>query len=134
MQNMSSITEVSQYIETVKDDVQTLSVDDRVKIEQQNNNNYKVKTIVSSWEQQQNSDRFMRNGYAKVLMCVLAIQLLVINIIFVLIGVKVLFYEQWVINVFIISVFGEIASMVVIIVRYLFIPVGKDMINLIKDL
>jgi hypothetical protein len=64
---------------------------------------------------------------------ILAIQLLIINGIFVLIGMKILTYDQWTVNVFIVSVFGEIIGIILIIVRSLFTSTNKEMIELVKE-
>src|SRR4051812_1168095 len=64
-------------------------------------------TIISAWRQQQAQDRAMRRTYARWLMTVLSIQLVVIHVIFALIGYGVLKFEAWTANVFITAVFAE---------------------------
>ena len=53
-------------------------------------------------------------------MLAMALQIGVINIVFILIGMKVLVFEQWTANTFIMSVFAEVAALVLLVVKYLF--------------
>ncbi len=110
-----------------------LSIDDRVKLAKQNNENTRTNTILTLWKEQQDAERNLRRKYANYFIWILAVQLLIINAIFVLIGYKILHYEQWTANLFIVSVFGEIVGIVLIIVKYLFTSTNKDMIELIKE-
>jgi len=131
---MSETEDINKYIDKVGGDVKPLTIDEKIKIDQQNNNNYKIKTILSTWKEQQDADREMRKGYAIKLIWILAIQLLIINVDFFLIGLDILSYDQWVVNIFVASVFSEMAGMVLIIVKYLFVPFGKEMLDLVKKL
>lgn len=108
-------------------------IDSYLKYAKQVNENIKVNAVLSIWEKQQEAERNLRSRYAKLFILILAIQLLVINVIFVFIGAGALKYEQWTINIFILSVFGEIVGIVLIIVKNLFTSTNKEMIDLVKE-
>ena len=85
------------------------------------------RTIVHAWKTQQDQDRAMRKRYATWLMIVLSTQIVAINAIFVLIGSKVLTFEPWTANTFVMAVFAEIGALVLLVVKYLF-PAPSDKI------
>lgn len=130
--------DINQYICSVsgetnlssKDD---LSFDDKLKLEKQKNENTRIHTILEIWKEQQNAERTLREKYANWFIWILISQLAVISVVFILVGCSMLKYEQWTINIFVFSVFGEIVGIVSIIVRYLFTSTSKEMIELIKD-
>lgn len=134
---MNGSNELSDYICSIEEEttfnVDQLSLADKILIEKQKNESVRIKTILKVWEDQQNAERNLRKGYATCFMWLLAVQLVIINVVFVLIGCNILQYEQWTVNLFIVSVFGEIVGIVLIIVKYLFTSTNKEMIDLIKD-
>jgi hypothetical protein len=89
------------------------------------------KTIISAWRQQQTQDRAMRRTYARWLMTVLSVQLVVIHVLFLLIGCRLLSFEPWTANVFIAAVFAEISAMVLLVVKYLFPATTDKILDLI---
>lgn len=94
----------------------------------------KLTTILTAWTQQQDQDRALRKTYGKWLLVALFVQTFLINLAFVLIGAKVLVVDQWVAQTFIVSVFAEIAAMVVIIVKYLFPDKSDAIVNILEKL
>jgi hypothetical protein len=87
--------------------------------------------IINAWRQQQTQDREMRRVYANWLMLVMSGQIAAINIIFILIGCGLLKFEPWTANVFITAVFVEIASLVLLVVKYLFPATTDKILDLI---
>ncbi len=85
------------------------------------------RTIVTAWKHQQEQDREMRKLYATWLMAAMSIQIVAINIIFILIGCKVLTFEPWTANTFVVAVFAEVGALVLLVVKYLF-PAASDKI------
>jgi hypothetical protein len=85
------------------------------------------RTIVSAWKQQQDQDRKMRKLYANWLMGAMSVQVIAINVIFVLIGTGTLKFEQWTANTFVTATFAEISALVLLVVKYLF-PATTDRI------
>ena len=85
------------------------------------------RTIVAVWKSQQDQDRQMRKTYANWLMMAMSIQVLAINVIFVLIGCGVLKFEPWTANTFVMATFAEIGALVLLVVKYLF-PASTDRI------
>lgn len=95
---------------------------------------YKLKIVLDAWKAQKKEERNWRNIYAGVLLGFLFIQIIVVNISFFLIGVGKLEIEKWVANTFIIAVFGEVASMTLVIVRHLFPKTGDEFPKIIDKL
>jgi hypothetical protein len=87
--------------------------------------------IINAWRQQQTQDREMRRVYANWLMLVMSCQIAAINIIFILIGCGLLKFEPWTANVFITAVFADIASLVLLVVKYLFPATTDKILDLI---
>jgi hypothetical protein len=88
-------------------------------------------SIINAWRQQQIQDREMRRVYANWLMVVMSLQIVLINVIFVLIGLAILKFEQWTANVFITAVFAEISALVLLVVKYLFPATTDKILDLI---
>ena len=95
---------------------------------------YKLKIVLDAWKAQKREERKWRNIYAGVLLGFLFIQIIVVNVSFFLIGAGKLEIEKWVANTFIIAVFGEAASMTLVIVRYLFPKTGDEFPKIIEGL
>ena len=85
------------------------------------------RTIIAVWKQQQDQDRKMRKLYANWLIGAMVVQVVAINVIFVLIGRDVLKFESWTANTFVMATFAEISALVLIVVKYLF-PTTTDRI------
>ncbi|KAB7681375.1 hypothetical protein GBN23_06140 [Plesiomonas shigelloides] len=66
------------------------------------------------------TDTQLKKIFAVTLLIVLGIQLLLMNIIFALIGAKVLEFENFVINLFMGGTLAEVFGIVLIMTRYLF--------------
>lgn len=95
---------------------------------------YQLRTAIDVWKEQQNQDRATRKYYAKWLLILICIQMGIINLLFILIGLGKLTVQQWTANTFIMSVFAEIAAMVVIVVNYLFPKVKESTTSLLDIL
>ena len=95
---------------------------------------YKYQTVLSAWAAQKKEEREWRNIYAGVLLLFLFIQIVIVNVSFFLIGAGKLKVDEWVANTFIIAVFGEVASMILVIVRYLFPKTGEEFQQIIEGL
>jgi hypothetical protein len=91
------------------------------------------RTIVNAWKQQQDQDRKMRKLYATWLMLAMSVQVVVVNIIFVLIGCGVLKYEPWTANTFVMAVFAEVSALVLLVVKYLFPSTSDKILELIDS-
>lgn len=95
---------------------------------------YKLNIIVDAWKIQQREERKLRNIYAGWLLAFLFVQMILINISFFLIGQEILKIEKWVANTFIIAVFTEIVSMIMVIIRYLFPKSGSNFPEIFESL
>ena len=109
-------------------------VDVYARIHEVENKSYKLRRVLAAWEHQHSEERALRKTYAKWLLVILSVQALLINVAFFLIGFGWLVVEQWVATSFIVAVYGEVAAMTLIVVKYLFPDVRPDVLNLIEDL
>ncbi len=89
------------------------------------------RTIINTWKNQQNQDRSMRKLYATWLMIAMSVQIVAINLIFVLIGCSILKFEPWTANTFVMAVFAEISALALLVVRYLFPATSDRVLELI---
>jgi len=95
---------------------------------------YKLRTIISAWERQQEEERNLRRGYAKGLLIALLIQMFLVDLAFFLIGWSFITIDRWVAETFILGVLGEVAAMTLIVVKYLFPETGSQVLSLIEKL
>ncbi len=89
------------------------------------------RTIINVWKQQQDQDRKMRKLYATWLMIAMSLQVIAINVIFILIGSGMLKFEQWTANTFVMAVFAEVSALVLLVVKYLFPATSDRLLELI---
>jgi hypothetical protein len=94
----------------------------------------KLRTILDAWEHQHMEEREMRQKYARWLLIGMFAQMGLVNIAFFAIGAGWLHVDPWVANSFILAVFGEIAGMVLFVVKYLFPKVSSDVLATIEKL
>ena len=83
------------------------------------------RTIIEVWKRQQDQDRAMRKQFAMWLLIMMGVQVVAINVIFILIGRAVLKIEVWTANTFVMAAFAEIGALVLLVVKYLF-PTPSD--------
>jgi len=85
------------------------------------------RSLVKAWKEQQDADRAMREVYARRLIWLLVGQVVGINAFFLLIGWRVLGFtiEPWTARTFVVTAFLEVASLVLIVAKYLF-PTPSD--------
>jgi hypothetical protein len=95
---------------------------------------FKLRTVVNAWQNQHSEERIMRRGFAIAILIALFIQIAAINTAFFLIGFKIISVERWVSTTFIISVFVEIVSMTMLVLRYLFPKMGTELMQLVKNI
>jgi hypothetical protein len=85
-----------------------------------------LRTVVNTWQKQQNQDREMRKSYAFWLMVGLAIQAAIVNLVFFLIAFGKVEVDPWTARTFIVAVFTEIAALALIVVKYLYQPTSDQ--------
>jgi hypothetical protein len=120
----------------VKDVGQSVSladVDSYARLRQIEDRSHQIRTIVRAWRDQQTQDRKMRDRYAIYLIVAMGIQALAVNVFFVLIGCGAIAFEAWTARTFIMSVFAEIAAMVLIVVKYLFTPSSEAVLRFLAE-
>lgn len=124
--------ESSNLVVSVGDEVSEMSDEERqAAIEARRQ---KLDAVLNAWRNESEGDRKMRRNYAYGLMVGLFIQGAVVNVAFFLIGTGYLNVDEWTSRTFIIAVFGELASMVFFIVKYLFSPADQGVLRLIEKL
>lgn len=94
----------------------------------------KLRTVLEAWERQHSEERQMRQRYAKWLLAGMFVQMGLVNLAFFAVGWGWIQVSPWVANTFILAVFGEVAGMVLFIVKYLFPRVSSDVLATIEKL
>ena len=94
------------------------------------------RSLVRAWKEQQDADRKMREVYARRLIWLLVGQVAGINAFFLLMGWRVLGFviEPWTARTFVVTAFLEVASLVLIVAKYLFPPPSDRALEMIGQL
>jgi hypothetical protein len=109
------------------------SIDDLIRVQEANDKSAVTKQLLTSWAAQQNEERKLRKIYAISIIVVLSLQVVMLNILFILLGNGSLSFSDTQINVFFISVFVEIVSLILIVTKYLFPKkTDSDILSIIK--
>ena len=127
-------SELRRFVETTGSSVSPEEIEPWARFREVEDRSYRLRTLVQTWEHQQREERELRRDYASRLLWMWVVQALVVNLAFVLIGLRILVVDQWVANAFILSVFAELVGMVLIVMRYLFPKDGDSLLNLIERL
>ena len=127
-------TEFQAFVKEIGDPVTSDQLDNYGKYKKIHDKSFRLRTIVEAWKDQQTEDRKMRKAFAIAILVALFLQVLTINVAFFLIGFGVINVPHWVASTFIVSVFTEIISMTMLVLRYLFPKVGSEVMSLIKKL
>lgn len=135
MSDVGTIPEtLKNHVLGVGGEVRPEDVDVYGRLREIQDKSYKLRTVLEAWERQQSEERALRQGYAKKILIALFVQMGLVNVAFFAIGLGWLVVEEWVANTFIMAVFGEIAAMGLIVIKYLFPKVGSDVLGLIEKL
>jgi hypothetical protein len=122
---------VQPVVEKIGKPVTSAEIDEIGKLQDIRERSRHHRTIVKAWKQQQDQDRKMRKMYATWLLLAMSIQIVGIHVIFILIGVGLLEFQQWTTNTFIVSVFAEVSAMALLVVKYLFPATSDKVLDLI---
>lgn len=117
--------DLQQFVFSIGSLVTSEDVDTYARLRQIADASHRDRAYVEAWERQQSQETDLRRGYAKWLLFALFLQIGVVNAAFFLIGANVLQVERWVAASFILGVFGEVTSMTVLVIRYLFPRRGR---------
>ena len=93
---------------------------------------YVIINLVETWKDQQTADRVLKEKYGKWIMWILALEFIFMSGILIFIGSGKLSFDEWVINAFIVTTFGQIMGVVYLIVNNLFSD-GNQIIDIIKE-
>ena len=77
-------------------------------------------------------DRDLKEKYGKWIMAILVIEFIFMGGLLIAIGLGKLTFDEWVINAFIVTTFGQIMGVVYLIVKNLFSD-GNQIIDIIKE-
>ena len=91
-----------------------------IKLQEARDKSRKLHSVLESWATQKSEERKLRKLYALCFMLILIIQIILLNVVFVLIGRNVLNISEVQFNVFFVSMFGEITAFALIVTKYLF--------------
>jgi hypothetical protein len=122
---------IRQVVEKVGKPVTSEDIDAIGKLREIEERRKRHRTIVGAWKQQQEEDRKMRKTFATWLMVVMSVQIIGINIIFILMRLGFLKVEPWTANTFVMSVFAEVSALVLLVVKYLFPTTSDKILDLI---
>jgi hypothetical protein len=117
-------------VESVGRSVTPEDVDTYGRVTEINDQSHRVRTIVTAWKRQQEQDRNLRRHYATVLLIGLGVQVVFIDVVYMMVGFGKLTIEPWTTKTMIMAVFAEAAAMVFWIVKYLFRPINNDILDL----
>jgi len=126
--------EIKKLVKSIDEDVTTQDIDTYERLQKVHDSSFRIRTILNAWEKQQVEERGIRRKYAWCLLIGLFVEAMVANIAFFMIGFGVITVTQWVANTFIVGIFGEIAAITLIVVRYLFPQIGKEVLDMLKKL
>ena len=112
----------------------TLSPADAEAAQAEQRKGAKLDAVLAHWSARERADRPMRIGFAWALFGLLAVQLVAVNVYFVLMGAGTLDVEEWTSRTFFIGVFLEVAALARFVVRYLFSGSDATVLNVLKDL
>ena len=127
-------SQFQRFAEATGSSVSSGDIEPWARLREVEDRSYRLRTLVQTWEHQQREERKLRRDYASRLLWIWVVQAFVVNLAFVLIGLRILVVDQWVANAFILSVFVELVGMVLIVMRYLFPKDGDSLLNLIERL
>jgi hypothetical protein len=113
--------------------VSSADIDTYGRLQEIQDRSHRVRAIVKAWKEQQAQDRQLREKYAHWLMIAMAVQAVLVNLVFILLGLGVLVVEVWTARVFIMAVFGEIVALVLLVVKYLFTPPGDTILKYLDE-
>lgn len=117
---LENIPNIEQIIQSLGPPITPEDLDSHLRIGEFHLRSYHLHTCIDAWKEQQDQDRETRKYYARWLLILVCVQIVMINLLFALIGLGVLNVKEWTANTFIMSVFAEISAMVLIVVNYLF--------------
>lgn len=126
--------EIGKFIKSIDEDVTAQDIDTYERLQKAQDSSFRIRTILSAWEKQQVEERDIRRKYAWCLLFGLFVEAMVANIAFFMIGFGIINVSEWVANAFIVGIFGEIAAITLIVVRYLFPQIGKEVLDMLKKL
>lgn len=89
-------------------------------------------TVIAAWQKQHKADMDLRANYAKWLVQFLVVQAAVMNVLFILLGMKWLHCDEKIAQIFVTGVFAECVALVWAVVNYLFQNNNKDVFELIR--
>ena len=94
----------------------------------------KLRALLAAWENQHKEERAMRKQYAKWLLGAMISQLALVNVTVFLVGNGTLTFDPWVVKIFIVSVFGEVAAMTFWVVKFLFPKMSSDVLGVLEKM
>lgn len=120
---------LQKLVKAVGRPVTSADIDSYGKLRDIEDRSHRLRTIVKAWKDQRTQDRALRQKYAHWLIVGMAAQAVAVNAVFVAIGTGRMAVEEWTARIFIIAVFGEIAGMVLLVVKYLFTPASESILK-----
>jgi len=126
--------ETQKLVKIIGSNVTKNDIDCYERVQKINDSSHRLRTIIDSWEKQQSEERSLRRKYAALFLIGLFVEALIANVAFFLIGLGIINVSDWVANCFIVGVFGQIATITLVISRYLFPKTGNEVLDIIRKL
>lgn len=118
----------------IEESESTTDLDAFIRLRRLDNENYKLKTILSTWKAEQKSERDMREKYVRWLFSLLTCEVFFACMVFLAIGAGEVNVTEWQANTFFVAVFTKITGMVWLVLRYLFPSSGGQTQKLVDKL
>jgi hypothetical protein len=125
---------VDEWVETLGVPVTSEEVDTYGRYREIEDRSFRLRTVVGAWESQQTEERRLRRSYGTAILIALCVQTFLADVVFILIGVGKIAIAPWVANIFIVSVFGQIVALAVVVVRHLFPQTSSEILRLIEKI
>ncbi|WP_462410373.1 hypothetical protein [Neobacillus sp. Marseille-QA0830] len=129
MGNPSPRTDIEEKSEFLKETLGNVSASDVEVInsyQAAQDQSYKIRTVITTWKEQQTQERKMRRNIAYFILSALFIEVIAGNVYLWNIGSGKLKLSEWVTNIFFAGLFSQVAAMATIVIRNLFPKPQKD--------
>jgi len=93
----------------------------------------RLKTVIEAWQVQQEEERKLRQQYAKVLISIVAGEIVIIFLAFFLLGFSLISVEKWMAEIFLVGVLAQSSSLILVVLKYLFPDRAIDLRNLLES-
>lgn len=132
---VSNIIADTKEESTEESGITSEQVDQKERLTKLEDNSYKLREIIKTWKENEQSERGMRKSLAIFILCVLGVEIVLGNLIILLMGFNNNFRPpEWTCNLFFTGMYTQIVAVATIVVKNLFPPISKDPSNAISEI